>query len=453
VKQVAPFDGIVLMPRVKLTKTTLDSLPVANTDIVYWDAGCPGFGVKVTPKGRKVFIVLYRTAGARSRLRKYTIGPYGRVTLHQARVAAQKVFSAKLEGRDAAAEKREARRRIVVDRVEDLLEAFITHHLSQNRSRAEVSRLLRREIGKPWRGRSIHEITKRDVVELIAGIEQRGAPAAANKALKSLKTFLRWCVGRAVLNQSPADGVPVPAKAVARDRVLDDAELSKIIIAAWRIGDPYGGIVELLALTGQRREEVAGMSWAEVDLKQRTWTLPRSRTKNDRAHVVHLSDESLAVLTRIGREGPLLFSRLGKRPFQAFSRAKRSLDKLCGITKWRLHDLRRTCVSGMARLGIAPHVADKVLNHQSGTITGVAAVYQRHEFFAERKDALDRWGAHVAHIVATAAQRGTKIVRDLPQSTLIRLAPSSHPDSLDGGSFGHAISSKNAADYERDAIT
>jgi hypothetical protein len=119
--------------------------------------------VKITPKGRKVFIVLYRTGGAGSYLRKYTIGPYGRVTLHQARVAAQKVFAAKLVGRDPAAEKREAKRRVVADRVDDLLEDFIAQRLSKNRSVAEISRLLRREVGKPWVGRSIHELTKRDV--------------------------------------------------------------------------------------------------------------------------------------------------------------------------------------------------------------------------------------------------------------------------------------------------
>src|ERR1700756_1654698 len=223
------------MPRIKLTKSTIDSLPTPNSDAVYWDAGCPGFGVKVTPKGRKVFIVLYRTGGVGSKLRKYTIGPYGRVTLHQARVAAQKVFAAKLEGRDPAAEKRESKRRIVADRVEDLLEAFIAQRLSQNRSAAEISRLLRREVGKPWAGRSIHEIAKRDVVEVVTAIEQRGAPVAANKTLKSIKTFLRWCVGRAVLDQSPAEGVPLPAKEVARDRVLDDEELARIILGARQI--------------------------------------------------------------------------------------------------------------------------------------------------------------------------------------------------------------------------
>jgi Arm DNA-binding domain len=194
------------MPRIKMTKKNFDALPIVQSDLIYWDVGCPGFGVKVTPKGRKVFVVLYRTRGSGSRLRKYTIGPYGRVTLHQAQVAAQKVFTAKLEGRDPAGEKREAKRRIVADRVDDLLEAYIAQHVSQRRSGAEISRLLRREIGKAWGSRSIHEITKRDVVEVIAAIEQRGAPIAANKTLKTIKTFLRWCVGRAVLDKSPAEG-------------------------------------------------------------------------------------------------------------------------------------------------------------------------------------------------------------------------------------------------------
>jgi integrase len=383
------------MPRIRLTKSAIDALPTPQSDVVYWDRGCPGFGVKVTPKGRKVFIVLYRTGGAGSKLRKYTIGPYGRVTLHQARVAAQTVFAARLEGRDPAAEKREAKRRVVADRVEDLLEIFVSQRLSQNRSGGEIARLFRREIGKAWSSKSIHEISKRDVVEVISGIEQRGAPVAANKTLKSLKTFLRWCVGRAVLDQSPAEGVPLPTKEVARDRVLNDPELAQVILAARAMDGPYGGIVEMLALTGQRREEVARMKWDELDLARRIWTLPKSRTKNAKEHLVHLSEQAIAVLKQADKKGPFVFSVLGIKPFQEFSKGKRRLDQVSGVTGWRLHDLRRTCVSGMARLGVAPHVADKILNHQAGTISGVAAVYQRHEFLSERRQALDVWGSHV----------------------------------------------------------
>jgi integrase len=203
--------------------------------------------------------------------------------------------------------------------------------------------------------------------------------------LKSLKTFLRWCVGQAILDQSPAEGVPLPTKEVARDRVLDDSELTQVILAARNIGGPYG------------REE--------LDLAQRIWMIPKARTKNAKAHIVHLSRQALAVLKRADQRGPLVFTLLGIKPFQDFTNAKRRLDELSGVSGWRLHDLRRTCVSGMARLGVAPHVADKILNHQAGTISGVAAVYQRHEFLAERRAALDLWGAHVDRVLREQSER------------------------------------------------
>jgi integrase len=114
---------------------------------------------------------------------------------------------------------------------------------------------------------------------------------------------------------------------------------------------------------------------------------------------VHLSNEAIAVLKRTPTVGDFVFSLSGTKPFQSFSAAKRELDRLSGVSDWRLHDLRRTCVSGMARLGVPPHVADKILNHQTGTISGVAAVYQRHEFLAERKEALERWGSHITDIL------------------------------------------------------
>ena len=383
------------MPTIRLSKSVVEGLAPGAKDTVYWDATLPGFGVKVTPKGKKVFIALYRVGGAGSRLRKYTIGPFGRVTLHGARAEAQKIFAARLEGRDPAAEKKDGRRRLAADQVEDLIDAFDQQRLAGNRSRGEIRRLLDRVIATSWRGRSIHSISRQDVVALIGDLQRRGTPYAANKATKVLKGFLRWCVGRGVIDRSPADGIALPCKETTRDRTLDDRELAAVILAARAIGGAYGAIVEVLALTGQRREEVARMAWSEIDLAARVWRLPGARTKNGKAHVVHLSDPALALLCSLPHLGPYVFTFGGDRPFQNFSEMKPRLDELSGVVAWRLHDLRRTIVSGMAALGVAPHVADRILNHVGGTINGVAAVYQRHEFLAERKLALDLWGRRI----------------------------------------------------------
>jgi integrase len=262
-----------------------------------------------------------------------------------------------------------------------------------------LTNLLRRDVISYWGTKSIHEIKKRDVSDLVSLIAQRNAHAS-HRLLKTLKTFFKWCVGRAVIDFSPAEGLSSGYRETSRDRVLTDQELAAIILGAREMPHPYGGIVEFLALTGQRREEVAQLKRNELDEKARTWTIPGLRTKNKKAHIVHLSEPAWRVITKTP-EGDLVFGTSRGKRFQAFGKGKRALDKLSGVAGWRLHDMRRTIVSGMARLGVPPHVADKILNHQAGTISGVAAVYQRHDFLLERNEALDRWGAHVGRILQT----------------------------------------------------
>ena len=378
--------------------------------------------MKVTPKGRKVFLVMYRLAGAGSRLRKYTIGPYGRVTLPMAKAQAQKIFAARLDGRDPAEEKRQSRRRLVVDRVDDLVETFIREHVAKIGTGRRIASLLRRDVIPYWGAKSIHEIKKRDVSDLISLIAQRNAHAS-HRLLKTLKTFFRWCVGRAVIDFSPVEGISSPYREVSRDRVLTDQELAAVILAARRMPPPYGRIVEFLALTGQRREEVAQLKWDELDEKTSTWTIPGSRTKNRKAHIVHLAEPAWKVIEACSGE-PYVFGTMTGKRYQQFGRGKRAIDELCGVAGWRLHDLRRTIVSGMARLGVPPHVADKILNHQAGTISGVAAVYQRHDFLTERKEALDRWGRHVEQIVRT--------VKPTKDGKAIQLEPTEDLDRTGG---------------------
>lgn len=387
------------MPSCKLTKRVIDALPSpSNCDAIWWDEDLKGFGLKITPAGRKVFLVQYRPAGDRRNPRKYTIGEYGPTTPHQARVEAQRVLAERAAGRDPQEEKRISKRRIASEQVADLAAEFIARHVAQNRTAAETTRILNREVIPYWGSWTVAEVRKRDVIALLDRVRERGSPIMANRVLAAIRKFFNWCIGRGILETSPCAGVTAPAREQARHRVLDDDELSEILQAAREIGFPFGSIVEMLALTGQRRDEVGRMAWAHVDLDKGLWIVPGEHAKNGKPHIVHLSPQALSLLKHTPRTGHLVFSSDGTTQFQGYSKAKARLDRLSDVSGWTLHDLRRTVVSGMARLGVAPHVADKILNHQSGTISGVAAVYQRHEFLNQRKSALCQWGNHVVSL-------------------------------------------------------
>ena len=386
------------MPKLHLTKSVIDDLTPGSSETVYWDDGVPGFGLKVTPQGRKVFIVLYRTKDGFSRLRKYTIGTYGHTTLTIARIAAQKVLADKNEGKDPAAVKRDLRKRVVTDTVEDVVKEYRSRHVHALRSAYEINRIIDTEILCRWETKSIHEVGRRDVLSALDEIVARGSPTAANYAFSVMRAMFNWAIGRGVLEKSPCTGLSKPAPVNSRSRVLSDDELREIIFAARRTSRPYGAIVELLALVGQRRSEVSEMTWQEVDLDKKVWTIPAERAKNSRSHFVHLAPRALEIIEAQPRTSGLVFPTRSGQPFTEFSDMKSKLDIESGIKGWVLHDLRRTVVSGMASLGIAPHVADKVLNHQSGTISGVAAVYQRHEFLTERQVAMVLWDQHIASL-------------------------------------------------------
>lgn len=313
-----------------------------------------------------------------------------------------RVLAEREGGRDPQAERQAKKLEVMSQRVEDLVDDFINRHVSQNRSASETIRILRREVLPDFGTRAVSELCRADVDRLIHNIQARGAPIMANRAFAAIRKFLAWCVGRGILENSPCEGMRAPSKERSRERVLSDEELKSILVAARTMGHPFGSIVQVLGLTGQRRNEVGLMTWAQLDLSNGQWVIPAERAKNGKSHVVHLSEEAKALISSSPRLGDLVFSNDGKRPFQGYSKCKSRLDQVSGINNWTLHDLRRTVVSGMARLGIPPHVADKILNHQSGSIGGVAAIYQRHEFLDERRDALEIWGRHVAALLGIA---------------------------------------------------
>jgi integrase len=215
----------------------------------------------------------------------------------------------------------------------------------------------------------------------------------------------------------------LPHQEQPRDRVLSDDELRWLWCGCDEIGWPFGSLAKLLLLTAQRRDEVAGMEWSEVDLAKRIWTIPKHKAKNGRAHQVHLSDETIEVLRTVTRVGDrLALSTTGVAPISGFSRSKRRLDAAMAETRrkelglpfekegcryaipnWTLHDLRRTATTGMARLRFPPHVVDKVLNHTGGTIRGVAAIYNQFSYLDERRAALEAWGRQVTGLVTPGA--------------------------------------------------
>jgi integrase len=193
-----------------------------------------------------------------------------------------------------------------------------------------------------------------------------------------------------------------------RDRVLSDEEAAAIWRAAGAAAQPFGAIVRLLMLTGQRREEVAGMTWAEVSEDFATWTIPATRTKNGIPHLVPLSQPARELLHALASDGPadvqaasrranrsLVFPGERGTPFGGWSKAKSALDRASGVSGWWLHDLRRTLATGLQRLGVRLEVTEAVLNHLSGSRAGIVGIYQRHDWAAEKRSALDRWSAHL----------------------------------------------------------
>ena len=378
-----------------LTDRTLRSLksPVSGQTEI-WDSKIPGFGVRVSSRGTKSFVLVYRLGG---RTRRMTIGRYPTIPLAEARKKAHLALVEISDGVDPALVMTKPAKQNPLA-VELLVEDYIEKYAKpRTRDWFETKRLLEREFIEHWRGRTIDAISKGDVITAIDGMVRRGVPGAANRAFAIVRRFFNWCVERDLIDRSPCDGLKTPAKIFARDRVLHDDEITSIWQAATKMDYPFGLLVKLLLLTGQRRGEVISMTWDALDFEQGLWSLPASNTKSGRAHEVPLTDPCMEILQSVPRiDNQLLFPARGKdHPISGFSKWKTRLDGLSGVDGWRLHDLRRTAATGMARFEVPPHVVERILNHTSGTFGGVAGVYNRFGYLPEMRDALEKWSEHV----------------------------------------------------------
>jgi integrase len=216
-----------------------------------------------------------------------------------------------------------------------------------------------------------------------------------------LRPFFKWCVRRKIIATSPAEKIDAPKMPNARDRVLSEEEIKFFWLATSTLDSIHGAFHRVLLLTVQRREEVAGMRWSELDVEKGMWTIPKERTKNGKEHLVHLSPQALACLPVRGDSVFVFPSQGGQTSISGYSKAKRKLDSSLRFSKpWRVHDLRRTAASGMAALGYQPHIIERVLNHVSGAQGGLVGVYQRYEYLEDRKRALLAWGNHVEALIS-----------------------------------------------------
>lgn len=417
------------MATANLTKRTVDAAKAAAKDLFIWDDEVRGFGLKVTPRGGKVFVLQYRMGGRGSPTRRYTIGTYGSPwTPDGARKEARRLAELVRIGTDPISEKQE-RQRVATDLAFGLYaDLFLREYVKREwkASYGDAERAFRLHIKPALKSKPLPLIRKADIAALYDAIPPAQI-ALRRKVHAILSRMFRWAVGRGDIERSPLEGAEPPPVPASRDRWLSDAELRLAWLASGDLGYPFGPLYRLLIGTGQRREEVSALDWKELHRGSAEWHLPGSRSKNGLPTTIHLSAPMVAELDGIagGDKWPrrgLVFSTTGETAVSGYSRAKKRLDAAMlkraraeateadedpahvEIEPWRTHDLRRTLATGLQRLGIRFEVTEAVLNHVSGAKSGVAGVYQRHSWGAEKKDALDAWAAHLERQVNGAEE-------------------------------------------------
>jgi integrase len=416
------------MATIKITKRAVDGLAtqakVEGRVLYAWDADLSGFGLRAGKSGVSYFVE-YRLGGRGTKNQRMSIGKHGVLTPDEARKLAKEELGKVARGDDVAQAKKEAREKLTGQTLKDAMERFLASNKRTGRYWVhKQARLLGKDM-EPLHGRPVASIKRSDVLAVIDKVKAR-SEAAARLLFVDLRPFFKWAVERELMETNPAAEMKPPAAAIKRDRVLEDHEVKAFWEAASDVSWPFASIYKLLLLTGARREEVAGMSWSELDLDAGIWFLPGARTKNKRDHRIPLSRQAIDLLDRLGiaaikagfgyEDGDLVFSTTGHSAPSGFSKAKKALDtKMRAILRtrfkdWRIHDLRRTCATGMENLGIDTRVVETALNHVSGTKAGIVGVYQRSDHRDAVAAAFRAWGAHVTEIVSGEAP-ATNVVR------------------------------------------
>lgn len=358
---------------------------------------CKGLYLVVQPTGAKSWSIRYRAGEVQRRL---TLGEYPALGLSEAREQARQAMADVQAGRDPQGDKQEAKANTIAAVVDE----FDRFHLSKLKSRDNALGFLRRSIVKEWGHRPVVEITKRDVSRLLLNIVASGKGVTANRTFAHVRKFFNWCAEHGYIAAAPTDRMKMPTDEESRDRFLTDQEVGWFWKATEVMPAPYRQALRVLLLTGQRHNEVVGITDAEIE--GNVWRLPAARSKNGLPHDIPLSDAvlaELALVQRIGVAG-LIFTTNGTSPITNLNDKADdcvgAMSELAGhdVLRWRPHDLRRTLETGLARLGFAESLIDRITNHISAQ-PKMRRVYNQHDYAAEKREALAAWASHVEGLV------------------------------------------------------
>ena len=416
------------MPRrnsTMMTEPTIARIPRApkGQRKELFDSGADGLSLRITDRGTKTWNICYHFPNAQGARKHYrlTLGYWPTLGVAQAREEARRVKSDVKSGVDPkatraatqAAAKAEAQAEARKN-FRAIAENYIALEVPGLRRGSEIAAIIRRELLPKWGHRQAADLERSDLTAITDRLKKEEKPMAARRVHETAMRVFNWALDRGDIEGSPFAGMKAPAKKVARDRALKEHEI-KALWPVWiEMRYPFGPIQQLLLLLGQRRSEVAEMQWSEVDFDKREWTIPASRSKSGREHIVPLPAGAVEILEALPHfaEGDCIFTTTGgRRPVSGFSKAKRRTDQLLGeqdalIEGWRVHDLRRTCRTGMARLGVPEVVSERVLNHLP---QGLGKIYNVHEYLDEKRAALARWAQEIQNLIEPAPANVVKL--------------------------------------------
>jgi integrase len=385
--------------RVLLTDRFCDRAKALGAQTDYFDENVSGLALRVTAQGVKTWTLHFGPASKRARI---TLGRYPSTSLANARALA-------LDAKASIADGRDPRGGTDAMTVSDLVASYVEKHTSTLRSADEIKRRLYRNIVPVIGNVKLAELHRRDATRVVDRVAKRNAPTEAMRSFEDLRAMLRWAVSRGDIDHSPIEGMRKPSGSKPRERVLSDDEIRTLwngLPEALARSEQCQRIIKLCLVTGQRVGEVAGMSKSELDLKQRLWRLPGARTKNGHPHNVPLSPLAIELIGN--GDGEQVFSNAegeGTLPGAAVARTISRAQERFGIAQWSAHDLRRTALTGMAKLGVAPIVLGHIANHRTTTKAGMTlSVYVQHAYEKEKREALELWAERLQGIVAGAAE-------------------------------------------------